>query len=320
VAVEEGWRRRYPHVVLDRSAAGELLGRTVLEIELLGGGLRNTNYRVRLDGEARPAVLRLYTADASACSREVRLLQLVAERVPVPAVLRAELEASPPWLLLEWMEGMRFDHMLTSASPAEVAHACFSAGEVLAAIHSFSFEGPGVLGPNLEIADPMGYSWLTGVREFFEQERARALIGAELANDVIQLVDREGWRLDSVWSQSALVHADYKPWNLLVQRDAGGWRVSAALDWEFSLAGPPLCDFGVFLRYSARMPPEYVSGLVEGYRAAGGDVLQDVRNLARLIDLVSLWTFLDRADGNDGDSIIIRDVQPLLVETVRAFS
>ena len=37
------------------------------------------------------------------------------------------------------------------------------------------------------------------------------------------------------------------------------------------------------------------AGFLQGYRAAGGSVPSDTRNLARLIDLVSLWTFLERA-------------------------
>jgi len=119
------------------------------------------------------------------------------------------------------------------------------------------------------------------------------------------------------WTQSRLVHAEYKPWNLLVLRTPAGWAISGVLDWEFSFAGPPRCDFGIFLRYSARMPTEYVEGFLEGYRAAGGNMPPDARTLARLIDLVSLWTFLER--GAD-DPVMLHDVQPLLVETVRAFA
>jgi len=48
VAVEEGWQRRHPHVQLDRAAMRSLLGVAVLESEVLGGGLRNTNYKLRL--------------------------------------------------------------------------------------------------------------------------------------------------------------------------------------------------------------------------------------------------------------------------------
>jgi aminoglycoside phosphotransferase (APT) family kinase protein len=317
MAVEAGWQRRYPHVQLDLEAIQSLIGSAVLEAEVLSGGLRNTNYRLRLASEQSAVVLRLYTAEAAACAREVSLMRLVGERVPVPRVLNAESAADPPWAVFEWIDGIRFDQMLVQATPHEVEQACRSAGEVLAAIHGFTFAGPGFLGPNLEIREPMGYSWLGGVEEFFATESARQLVGAELANGVVRLVRREAGRLASVWGQSSLVHADYKPWNLLVRRRPSGWAVSAALDWEFTLAGPPLCDFGIFLRYSERMPPEYQAGLLEGYRAAGGSAPADTRDLARLIDLVSLWTFLERAGD---DPAIVRDVKPLLIATIDAFS
>jgi aminoglycoside phosphotransferase (APT) family kinase protein len=262
-------------------------------------------------------VLRLYTADRAACGREVALLDLIADRVPVPRVLQSDPEANLPWLLMEWKGGMRCDQMLARASAREVEQACRSAGGVLAAIHEFSLPGPGFLTSNLEAGEPLSGPWLPGVAQFFTTERARSIVGGELAAKVVSLVEREGWRLDEVWRQSRLVHADYKPWNLLVRQAGPSWEISAALDWEFSFAGPPLCDFGIFLRYCERMPPEYFSGFLEGYRTAGGRVPPDTRNLARLIDLVSLWTFLDVPRP---DAAIVADVVPLLVDTVRAFA
>src|SRR6266851_2124610 len=205
MAVEEGWQRRHPHLQLDCNAIQSLLGTAVLEAELLSGGLRNTNYRLRLVGERRPVVLRLYVAEPAACGREISLMRLVADRVPVPAVLRAEPMADPPWTLFEWIDGVRFDRMLVQASTAETEDACRSAGEVLAAIHSFAFASPGLLGPNLDIVESLGYSWLTGVAEFFGQDRARQLVGAELANSVVRLVQREEWRLADAWTQAQLV-------------------------------------------------------------------------------------------------------------------
>jgi len=81
VAVEEGWQRRHPHVQLDREAMRVLLGVAVLDSEVLTGGLRNTNYKLRLAGEDRPVLLRLYTAEAvvSVC---VRRRQTPATRQP----------------------------------------------------------------------------------------------------------------------------------------------------------------------------------------------------------------------------------------------
>jgi hypothetical protein len=73
VAVEQGWPRRHPLLELDRDAIRSLLGSAVLEAEVLTGGRRNTNYRLRMADEPRPVVLRLYTADPAACAREVAL-------------------------------------------------------------------------------------------------------------------------------------------------------------------------------------------------------------------------------------------------------
>jgi hypothetical protein len=72
VAVEEGWQRRYPPRKLNLDAIQDLLGTAAMEAELLGGGLRNTNYRLHLAGDPRPVVLRLYTADTAACAVRCR--------------------------------------------------------------------------------------------------------------------------------------------------------------------------------------------------------------------------------------------------------
>ncbi|MBV9357990.1 MAG: aminoglycoside phosphotransferase family protein [Chloroflexi bacterium] len=308
MAVEEAWPRRRPVLRLGRHAIQELIRLPVHDAQLLGGGLRNTNYRLRLRGEAKPVVLRLYTVDARACPREVALMRLVDGQVPVPRVFDANPEADPPWALVEWMEGTRFDQGLARASPAEVEQGCRSAGAVLAAMHRFTFPAPGFLTPSLAIGEPMGESWLAGVEAFFASDPARQLVGAGLAERLVQLVRREARRLEDVWDQASLVHADYKPWNLLVRPTASGWTIGAVLDWEFALAGPRLYDIGVFLRYRDRMPEAYARGFVDGYRAAGGSLPPDVLDLARLIDLVSLWMFLE----HDPDAQIVRDVIPLL--------
>ncbi len=310
MAVESGWKRRVPYVELDRPAIERLIDCAVLDVSLLTGGLRNTNYALQLETER--AVLRLYSADAAACRREMALLRLVADRAPVPRVLRADPTATPPWALLEWMPGVRFDEMLFHATSGEVEQACHAAGDVLARIHAVTFDAPAMLGPGLELAEPMGQPWLTGVAEFFRKEHSRQLVGKGLAQEVERLVEREAWRLADCWAQAQLVPADYKPWNLLVDRVNSTWRVSAVLDWEFAFSGPALCDLGIFLRYSARMPREYERGFLAGYGADAAET----RDLARLIVLVSLWTFLERAAE---DPQVVADVRPLLVETVNAF-
>lgn len=52
-----------------------------------------------------------------------------------------------------------------------------------------------------------------------------------------------------------LVHADFDPANILVDKINGSWCVSGILDWEFSFSGSVLCDVANMLRYAHEMPP-----------------------------------------------------------------
>ena len=155
-----------------------LVGVAVLEATVLRGGLRNTNYKLRLAGEEPPAVLRLYTAEAAACGREVALRRLVGARVPVAP-------GTAPPTPRPTHSGHCSNGLTASVStrcsfrprPTKVQQACRSAGEVLTAIHGFTLAGRGFVGPNLEIREPMGYAWLTGVEAFFAAGPALAKAG-----------------------------------------------------------------------------------------------------------------------------------------------
>jgi aminoglycoside phosphotransferase (APT) family kinase protein len=326
MAVEAGWQRPHPPLELDRAAVERLIQRPVERAELLSGGLRNTNYRVYLADEGCSVVLRLYTSvggrgldtkEDLPCAREVALNELVRDRVPVPRVLQADPTADPAWVLVEFVDGERFDHALVRMSEAEVEQASHAAGSVLARIHAFSFDNPGFFGPRLEIVSPLRGGWLGMVVDGMSRGRVRERATPELADRLLRLVDEHGWRLEPFWNQAQLVHCDYKPWNMLVQKRAQGWAITAVLDWEFAAAGPPLCDIGIYLRYRDRVPQGYERGFFDGYRAAGGALSDDTGRLSRLIDLVSVCTFLERAHN---DPAVERDMRGVIVATLEAFT
>jgi len=302
-SVEEGWQRGYPVLALDTQAISHLIGARVQSADVLAGGLRNTNYRVRLaDGDA---VLRLYVAEAAACQREVALLRLLHGQVPVPSVLAARPDAHPPWALLEFVEGVRFDH----AAPEAIADHSYAAGAVLAAIHAIPLAS--ATGVDLQRYSGPQYSVQAMVQGSLGDGRGETYLGAELTQRVLDVVAEHGARLRV--QDPTLQHSDYKPWNLLV-RDR---HIAAVIDWEFAFAGPRLNDVGNFIRYSDRQPPEYVTRFVDGYRAADGWLPDDWFELARLQDLINLGYFLARADA---DPAIARDVVPLIERTVQLFS
>jgi aminoglycoside phosphotransferase (APT) family kinase protein len=316
MAVEQEWERYRSLIVLSPDDASTLIGERVVDVQPFAGGRRNSNYRVVIAGHPQPKVLRLHTADPSACVREQRLLGLVKQSVPVPEIVRTAPSADPPWSLMTFVPGERMDLALTSASAKMTMDMTRAAGQVLARIHQIKFSRAGFLDEQLQVQESLGpeFGWHTFLHNLLERSAVRDNVGEELADRLRRFVDRHT-ALEEHMSFGApvLSHSDYKPWNLLVS----GSHVAAVLDWEFAFAGPPLNDIGNFLRYSSRQLAEYESGFIEGYVEGGGALQDDWRRLSRLVDLINLVDFLGRPDPT---GVIVRDVQPLLEAILREYA
>jgi aminoglycoside phosphotransferase (APT) family kinase protein len=303
LSVEEGWQRGFQHLELDSAQLRALVGSDVLEAEILSGGLRNTNYRLRLpDGQV---VLRLYTAEKAACVREASLLELLHDTVPVPRLLRSCPDAEPPWALMEFVDGARFDRLPRDEMPA----AAYDAGHVLAHIHAFPLADAEHV--DLNRYSGGGYGFVEFIERSLESGVLPRQLGPRGTRLLRQVIREHGPRLQI--QDITLQHSDYKPWNLLAR--AG--RIAAVLDWEFSFGGPRLNDVANFLRYSERQPPTYRDQFVRGYLDGGGILVDDWFRLARLDDLMALCELLSRPNA---DPAIARDVVPLIEQTIDLFA
>ena len=320
--MERSWDRRHPFVELRRAELARLVSRAlpgaaVVDARPLTAGLRNTNYRLELAGGAT-AVLRLYVADPAACGREAAVLAAMAGRVPAPRVLYSDATADPPFALLEWLDGRPLHEVLDGAGAAAALELAAVCGTALARIHSLHFAAPGFLGPELRVVRPMP-AWAPTVLETLAgpvEER----LGFELAARVRETVESNAGRVEAVWSDAVLVHADYKPWNLLVRRGAApgsaagqdaasprasgaapapgavAWQLAGILDWEFACAGCPLIDFATFLRDEEGRPAGFGDAFASAYLADGGTLPNDWRRLTRLVDLLNLMQLLQSGD------------------------
>lgn len=301
--MEEHWERRAPTVTLDRAAITELLrpafsDAEIATLELLGGGLVNTNYWVTLTERPAPIVLRVYTRDHEACAKEANILNLVHGDVPTPEVLYADsigTESAHPYLVLSWVEGVKPHHALHAGTPTDTESVGYACGVTLAAIGRYTFPTAGFLGPDLTVAEPFS-SMRTALQGYIEEclakERVRVRLGADLANRLGRLVTENAALFDELESDRSLVHSDYKAVNLLLHNTGAGWTMAGVLDWEFAHAGTPMIDLGILLRDSARLPAEFERGVTLGFRDAGGALPQEWRRIIKLVDLVNLCDFL----------------------------
>lgn len=289
----------------------------MLSSEPLGDGYRNANFKLFLDPAHEPVVLRIYEHDASLCQKEVDLMRLVSDSVPVPEVIHAEplgWEELPPFTLTRWVEGVSFRDLKRIGDAEAIAQAAQAAGETLAAIGTFRFPKPGWLAPGpvatvplLEGADPMPRFVDLCLASDNLQRRAPA----ELRDRTHALMWSRAPQLAGLDGEACLVHGDFNKRNLLMRRAGGRWSVAAVLDWEFAVSGSPLADLGSFLRYERAARPLAEPHFSAGYARAGGRLPDDWRRLARLVDLVALCESLSHNELPD--TVILE-----LVELVRA--
>ena len=271
-----------------------LPGRRVVAERDLTGGYSNQNTLITLDygGEF---VLRRYRG-ANACAVEAALAARLTGVVPIPEVIAADdtgKTAGEPVLLSAFVPGRQVGEVLTDATAAELGR---EAGATLAAIGSVTFAAPGFFADARLEPGPPGAEPTAGLdawvdRCLREGNAAGHLTEAEQEH-LRRYAEEATPRLAALAGSSRLVHADFNPKNLLAARERDGWRVVAALDWEYAFSSSPLYDVGNMLRFPR--PAGFAESFLAGFRDNGGELPPDWRRLSRALDLYSLADFLTR--------------------------
>ena len=318
------WKVVSPPPFLPLAAADALLAdwrgtNRVVSAEPLQGGIMNWNYDLRLSGSAERFVLRFYDRSPASCAKEVRILALVRDDVPVPRVLYANVHGTdgyPPFCLLEFIDGISLRELRRRDDTKGVADASYDAGRLLPRLSRHRFRRSGVLSAELEVQDgPFADASLADVVEqFVSSPLFRQRVDAALLARILDLVRANGDKLPGSDGDVSIVHGDFNSPNILVHEDRGSWRVAAILDWEFAFAGPMLCDIGNMLRYERpgqpRYEPHFSRGLIDG----GWNAPENWFLRARLADLPALCELLTRDDVPD---VVVDELRDLVDGTTR---
>lgn len=316
------WERPEPPVLptsaeIERLLALWLAGRRVLGVEVLSGGLMNRNFLLRLSGAPDECVLRVYDRDANAGAKELALLALVREVVPVPEVLYSAISSDgPPAVVLSYVDGISLFALRGSNDTEAIRQAAYDAGILLARLAAFRFPRSGLLTPALDVDRSFmdGPVSVAGVVDhFLASPTLRARVDPRTRERIGRFLSDGEARVASVIPNATLAHGDFNSRNILVKRTSGGWRVSAVLDWEFALAASSYCDIGNFLRYHRRMRPRYEPSFSAGLRDGGMTLPDDWLRIARLADLPALCEMLSRATIPSG---VVAELRELVVATI----
>jgi fructokinase len=267
---------------------------SVVEVTPLREGLRNANFRIKLNGTPDSIVIRVYQHDFSLCKKEMDVMRMIGTSVPVPELIYAEpngWDNLPPFALFRHIEGISFRELKRAGDANAVAQAAHSVGETLAAIGRVTFRKSGWLAPGLSIVEPhfeTANAVATFIEECLESPIFRERVPSTVRKEISVFVRSMSPQLAELGPQTQLVHGDFGKRNVMVRRTEGRWKVAAILDWEFALSGTPLVDLGHFLRYERTSHSVAEPQFSAGYLESGGKLPLDWRQLARLIDLTAL--------------------------------
>lgn len=92
-----------------------------------------------------------------------------------------------------------------------------------------------------------------------------------------------------------LVHCDFNPKNLLVSAGPAA-SLLAVIDWEFCLSGNGLGDLGNFFRFEYDYPDVAREEFAAGYRSVEPHLPANWFDVAKLIDIGNMCSFLERPE------------------------
>jgi aminoglycoside phosphotransferase (APT) family kinase protein len=226
--------------------------------------------------------------------------------VPVPEVLLVESDA----MAIAFVEGTVLSRVLEEP-PGDVDALGAEVGRVIARIGDVRFDAPGFFtGDNLAVG-PMP-PWSEQLVPFVERCMGKTeRLDAEERRSFVELCVTQAPALVAIDGEARLAHGDVNPKNILVARSAGGWRVTAVLDWEFAYSGSPYADAANMARFGADYPPGFLTGFEAGFESHEPRHPQ-WRRLGRVMDLFALADLVTRPAGNgvaDQAAAIIRSLQ-----------
>ena len=299
-------KERFSHNERSATTSDDFLNEAVLasgmdprrtETRRLSGGFMNSMFLAT--SGAQRLVLRIYATDMATARREFDLLRLLANRAISTPKVHALLEVRQrPLVVMEYLEGTTLEERLLSSEPPSL-DVYAAIGRELAAIHRITFEKGGFLGPG---AQPDGrydlfsvflYGYIETTLKALECRPDRLNLAT---NRRLQQLVKGKWPLVlSTEPRRQLVHTDFNPKNIMIAPGAAP-KIAGIVDWEFCLSGNGLIDLGNFFRFAYDYPEGAKQKLLEGYREAGGELPSVWEDVARLLDLGNMCSFLERRE------------------------
>jgi Ser/Thr protein kinase RdoA (MazF antagonist) len=263
--------------------------------ELITGGCANLNIKIQVENENQPLILRIYLRDKDAAYREQKLATLIKETVPVPLThYIGELEGRD-FAITEFMPGISLRDFLLNNTPDAISAIMSEVGMILSKITAHAFSKAGFLNKELEVGPYESSNVIKFAQECLNHSTVLSALDPSVISKIRKTIEQYTY-LFPTDDEKHLVHGDFDPANILVDKINGSWVVSGILDWEFAFSGSYLWDVANMLRYGHKMPPEFQNSFLDALQKNGIKLPAHWDTTIHLLNLSSLLDLLKRSN------------------------
>lgn len=259
--------------------------------EIISEGCANFNIKIHLNDDSTSYISRIYLRDKDAAHREKNLGVLLKDKIPIPLSFYLGEVDGYTFAITKFFPGIQLRNFLLNDTPCDTNTVMYNAGRMLAKIISYNFPEPGFFDKELNVisGSTSNEKLLEHIVACLSNQNVIAVLGSETIQRAINYIDQSK-HLFPDESERYLVHGDFDPANILVNKINNEWEISGILDWEFSFSGSYLWDVANMLRYAHKMPSEFQDAFIRGLNEGG---VQLPENWSPTIDLMNLTSLLD---------------------------
>lgn len=267
----------------------------LIEYQVIFEGCVNCNIKVKVEGNEQPLIVRIYLRDQAATYREKALGVLLNPPVPVPLTYKVGNYKDYRFAITQCLPGVTLSELLLSGRVHDVGAIMYEAGLMLAKIAGYPFSKAGFFDQNLHVIESTPREdYLKFAQKCFKSKTVATELGSEMIAKIHECFDKNTDFFPNE-DEHHLVHGDFDPANILVDRVDGEWKITGILDWEFAFSGSILWDVANMLRYAHQMPFVFEEAFLRGLKSGGISLENGWRRSMYLLNILSLLDCLARA-------------------------
>lgn len=321
MVLKSNWEKTNEYTDIDEKIIKQAIANACPEkmltsYSIISGGCANLNVEIRFKDDNTPFILRIYLRDKKSALKEQNITKMVGDTIPVPEVLCVGNTSKYRYALTNFVKGITLRDAILNESTEELSDAIYESGTLLAKLQNYTFPCSGFFDQNLKVKDKLEQNFCI---DFLHECLQNSIVSSELGSKGVKHIAEVTDQYTSYFpdnSEHTLVHADYDPANILVNKQNGKWEVTAILDWEFAFSGSYLCDVANMLRYSHQLPDAYEQAFVQGLQDAGITLPDNWCTTIHLLNLLSLLDCLVRSDPKNRPKQC-RDIKQLITHILK---